>query len=115
MSRASVTLSSVGTSTPIALDWRGAAPISALATLGSSTITVDFTVQYTLDDLQLSSAPVWISAGSSTGSSATHFSSASFDAGISLGFTYPIAALRISSTALSGSAITLKVLQGEGW
>lgn len=109
------TLSSVGVSNPVNLNWRGSKPVTALVTLGSTTMTADFTIQYTLDDLQLSSSPVWISLGSSIGSSATHFSSANADAGVTAGFVYPIAGLRLSSTALSSSSLTLKALQGEGW
>lgn len=109
------TLSSVGTSPPINLNWRGSKPITAMVTLGSTTLTADFTVQFTLDDLQLSSSPVWVGLGSSTGSSATHFSSANADSPVVIGFLYPIAGLRISSTALSSSSLTLKALQGEGW
>ena len=111
----SVTLSSVGTSDPINLDWRGSKPVTAVVTLGSTTMTTDFTVQYTLDDLQLTTSQTWINAGSSTGSSATHFSSANADAAITMGFAYPIAALRIASTAISSSTLTLKAIQGVGW
>ena len=109
------TLSSVGVSNPVNVDWRGSKPVTAVVTLGSTSMTTDFTVQYAVDDLQLSSSPVWISAGSSTGSSATHFSSANADGGVTMGFAYPIAGLRLSSTAISASTITLKVLQGAGW
>src|SRR5882672_5610693 len=111
----SVTLSSVGVSGPVNLNWRGSKPVSALVTLGSTTMTADFTVQFTLDDLQLFTSPTWIGIGSSTGSSATHFSSANADAPVVLGFLYPIAGLRISSTAISSSSLTLKALQGAGW
>src|SRR6185436_7613465 len=109
------TLSSVGVSNPINLNWRGAKPITALVTLGSTTMTTDFTIQYTLDDLQLVSSPTWIAIGSSTGSPATHFSSANADGAVTVGFLYPIAGLRISSTALSSSSLRLTTLQGEGW
>jgi hypothetical protein len=110
-----VTLSSVGTTAGINLDWRGSKPVTAVATLGSTTMTADFTIQYTLDDLQLTTTQTWINAGSSTGSSATHFSSANADAAVTMGFAYPIAGLRLSSTAISASSITLKAIQGAGW
>ena len=109
------TLSSVGTSSAINVDWRGSKPVTCTVTLGSTTMTTDFTVQFTVDDLQLSSSPVWLNVGSSTGSSATHFSSANADAAVVMGFLYPIAGLRISSTAISSSSLTMKVLQGAGW
>jgi hypothetical protein len=109
------TLSSAGVSNPVNLDWRGSKPVTALVTLGSTTMTVDFTVQYTLDDLQLTTTQTWVSLGSSTGSSATHYSSANADAAVTVGFLYPIAGLRLSSTAISSSSLTLKALQGAGW
>ena len=110
-----VTLSSVGVSGPINLDWRGSKPVTAVVTLGSTTMTADFTIQFTLDDSQLTTTQVWTTVGSSTGSSATHFSSANADASVTVGFLYPIAALRISSTAISSSSLTLRALQGAGW
>lgn len=109
------TLSSVGVSNAINMDWRGTKPITCLVTLGSTTMTTDFTLQYTLDDLQLTTTQTWVNVGSSTGSSATHFSSANADAAITVGFLYPVAGLRLSSTAMSSSSLTLKALQGAGW
>jgi hypothetical protein len=114
---ASVTLSSVGTSPPINLSWLSAKPVSALVTLATTTMSVDFTVQYTLDDFQsvTSTAVNWIGVGSSIGSSITHFSSLNADAAVTIGFGYPIAGLRLSSTALTSSSLTLKAIQGQGW
>jgi len=109
-----VTLSSVGNSPAINLNWGGNNPVTALVTLGSTTMTTDFTVQITLDDLQTVASPVWVSLGSSTGSSATHFSSANADASVILGLLYPVAGMRLNSTAISSSTLTLKVIQGEG-
>lgn len=110
----SVTLSSVGVSSAINLDWRTSGPITALVTLASTTMTTDFTVQFTIDDVQLGQTPTWVSLGSSIGSSATHFSSANADAPIVLGFIYPVAGLRLSSTAISSSSLTLKAIQMQG-
>jgi hypothetical protein len=117
MSYTIVTLSSVGNSSPVALNWRGGSPTSVFANIGSSTATVDYTIQYTLDDAMLSGSSVqaWINVGSSVGSSATHFSSANFDTGVPVGFAYPIAAVRLNSTAISASTLTLRVLQGESF
>lgn len=109
------TLSSVGVSNPVNLDWRGSKPITIAVTLGSTTMTTDFTVQFTLDDLQLSSSPSWLAISSAVGSSATHFSSANADASVVMSLLNPVAGLRISSTAISSSTITMKVLQGAGW
>lgn len=109
------TLSSVGVSNPVNVDWRGSKPVTCVVTLASTTMTADFTVQYTLDDLQLTTAQTWLTVGSSTGSSATHFSSANADAAVTIGFLYPVAALRLSASAISSSSLTLKALQGAGW
>lgn len=110
---ASVTLSSVGVSATINTDWMGGKPVTATVTLGSSTMTADFTLQFTIDDLLATATPTWLSFGSSTGSAATHFSSANVD-GVVLSFLNPVAGLRLSSTAISSSSLTLKVLQGVG-
>lgn len=107
----SVTLSSVGTSDPANIDWRGGGYLTAVVSLGSTTMTTDFTLQYTLDDSQLTSTRTWFGVSSAVGSSITHFSSANADAGVSFTFLAPVAGLRISSTALSSSTLTLRVLQ----
>lgn len=107
-----VTLSSVGTSTPANLDWRSnAGYVTAVVSLGSTTMTTDFTLQYTLDDSQLSTTRAWFGVSSAIGSSITHFSSANADAGVTFTFLTPLAGLRISSTAISSSSLTLRVLQ----
>jgi len=113
MPNATVTLSSVGTSPPVNVSWRAGKPISAVVIV-SAAVAADFTIQYTLIDSQLSSSPTWLSFGSSTGSSATHFSSANSDASIAIGTQYPMAGLRISSTTFTAGTLTLTVLQGEG-
>src|SRR5262245_21990734 len=105
------TLSSVGVSRAVNLDWRDAGPLTAQVTLGSTTMTVDFTVQYTLDDLQTSVAPAWFGYSSTVGGSAAHFSSANADSGVLISFPTPIAGIRISSTALSSSSVTLRTLE----
>lgn len=112
----SVTLSSVGTSGEANLDWRGGGATTAVVTNGSSTMTADFTIQYTLDDAQLSTGTrAWFGISSATGSSAIHFlSSAIIDTAVTVSFLNPIAGLRISSTAISSSSLSFKVLQAGG-
>jgi len=110
-----VSLSSVGVSSPINLDWRGSKPVTATVTLGSTTMTTDVTLQFTLDDLQISSSPVWVGWASSVGGAVTRFTSANADSPPQITFLNPIAGLRLSSTAISASSIQLKVLQGAGW
>ena len=116
MPYATVTLSSVGTSPPINLTWRSGKPTSAVVIV-SSLVVADFTIQYTLDDAQIigSSVPVWLSFGSSTGSSATHYSSGNSDASVAIGTVYPLAGIRLSSTTFTAGTLTLKLIQGEGW
>lgn len=116
MAQAAVTtLSSVGVSNPVATDWIGSKPVTAVITMSSSTVAVDFTVQFTLDSVQSSSSPTWLTVASSVGGTATHFSNSNFDTGAVIGFGYPIAGLRISSSANGGgSTLTMKVLQGVG-
>jgi hypothetical protein len=116
MTQTTVTLSSVGNSPPVNVSWRAGKPISAVVVV-SSLVAADFTIQYTMQDSQViaSSLQTWLSFGSSTGSSATHFSSANSDASIAIGTQYPMAGLRISSTTLTAGTLTMTVLQAEGW
>src|SRR5690242_11229393 len=100
-------MSSAGNSSAIQLNWRGGKPVAATVVV-SSLFTGDFTVQYTLDDLMVSTSQTWVSFGSTTGSSATHFSSANNDAGVAIGTQYPIAGLRLSSTTFTAGSLTLK-------
>jgi len=99
-----VTLSSLGTSRFVNLDWRSGAKTSFTVT-GSSSGTFAFTVEGTLDDLQLTASPVWFSISSAaltTNSSQWQIAA-------------PLAGLRISSTALSSAALALRILQDHGY
>jgi len=113
-----VTVSSAGVSRACNIDWMANLATTAAFTVSASGSATDFTLQYTLDDLQRSSSPVWFSVSSAPGSSAQHFSNTTtFDnGGIVVPFSYPIAGLRLSSTTLSSAAqsITLRILQGAG-
>ena len=116
MPYSTTTLSSVGTSTPVNLNWIGAKPVTATVTLGSSQMTTDFTVQFSQDDIMrtASSAVTWVSvAWSSVSTTVAHYTNSWFDTGVQLSFLNPIAALRLSSSTISASALTLKVTQGE--
>jgi hypothetical protein len=101
---ASVTLSSVGTSDPVALDWRSGARTN-FAITGSSSGTFAVTPEVTLDDLQLTASPLWIAASCAalTADSSTWQ------------ITGPIAGIRMNSTALSSAVLTLRVLQDHGY
>src|SRR6266436_3382951 len=94
-----VTLSSAnvpGQSTPVALNWRSGRPTSAAvypSTTGTQTST--FTIQYTMDDLQLiggSSLALWANVSSAIGSSGTLFTSSASAEGVFYSFLTPIAA-----------------------
>lgn len=110
----SAALSSVGVSAIANLNWIGGKPTTASVTPNSSTMTSDYTIQFTLDDIQRSSSPVWVNVSSAVGSSGQHFT-ANFPDGATVQFLSPVAALRLSSTAMSSSGLVFKVVQGEGW
>lgn len=103
-------------STPVYLNSRGYAPVTASVTAATSTMTCDYTLQYTLDDPQAAASISWQNWAPFNSTAAAqvgvHFtSSQSFPDGTTFTFTAPIAGLRMSSTALSSSTLTLKVLQ----
>jgi len=125
-------------SAPVALDWRGGTPVLWQVTISSSVATGDFTVQYTLDDISLttyssvyprtgsptaypSTTTVWAAVSSTpyttlstTGSAGVHFTSSTiFPDGISGVFPASPAALRLYSSATSSGIITLKVIQAD--
>lgn len=105
---ASVTLSSVGTATLI-LDYLGAKTTTARVTLGSTSMTVNATLQMTLDSSWATNqAANWFSASS------VSISSAIADAGLTVNFLTPIAGLRLNSSAISASNVTLTALQNAG-
>jgi hypothetical protein len=58
-----VTLSSVGTSRPVNLDWLSGAKLAFTIT-GSSSGTFSVTPEGTINDLQLSSSPSWVALSS---------------------------------------------------
>jgi hypothetical protein len=101
-----VTLSSVGTSRAVNLDWAAGKPVSFSVT-GSSSGTFSYTVEGALDDLmQVASTGVaWLAL--SSGATTTNSSINSF--------TGPVAGLRVNATALSSAILTLRVIQGIGW
>ena len=116
-----------GASPAANLNLLGGKPTSVLLSFGgSSTVTNDATIQYTLDDLQLvggASLATWQILSSAIGNNSTtafHLASTTwFDTGFLAQITSPIAAVRMGSSALTSSGglgtITLKVLQGEAW
>jgi len=101
-----VTLSSVGTSRAVNLDWMNGAPTAVLV-LGASTGTTA-TIQMTLDDIQqtASSLVTWISD--------PNFTAATSNTSVAYTYTQPLAAIRLNSSAASGSSpLTMKVTQGS--
>lgn len=105
---ATVTLSSVGTSNGIVLDYVGAKTTSLALILGSTTMTADFTIQITLDSSVRGDTVNWV------GLSTTHYTSAIADSGAYVSITTPVAGVRINSSTLSSASITLKALQNAG-
>jgi hypothetical protein len=104
MARSTVSVSSVGTSRPVALDWMSGAPTRVSVT-GSSSGTFAYTIQFSLDDLQTTApaAVTWISDANAT--ALTSNSSVAFN------YTAPIAAIRINSSALSSAALSVEITQ----
>jgi len=105
----SVTLSSVGTSNPLILDYLGAKATTARITLASTTMTVNAVVQATLDSSAITgSSAAWYAVSSIAVTSAVA------DTGVTYTFETPIAGLRINSTAISSSSLRLTALQNAG-
>lgn len=100
----SVTLSSVGVSRHINLDWMSGSRI-AFAISGSSSGTFSVTPEATVDDLQLVATPSWIA-----------LSSAALSANSSIWqLSGPYAGIRLNASALSSAQLTLKILQDHGY
>jgi hypothetical protein len=101
---------------PVAnLNWIGGKPTTASVTTSSSGSS-DFSLQYSVDDVQKVAAAsvVWSGVSSAVGQLATHFASTSvFPDGVGVTFQSP-AALRLNSSA-NANTLTVKVVQGEGW
>lgn len=103
-----ITLSSIAVSTGLNMDYRQSPFNASVAVTGSSSGTFSYTVQYTLDDqnyltaIRSTIAPTW-------------FNDANLVAVSSNGTTnymFPVAAIRLNSTAISSASVTMCVLQG---
>lgn len=96
-----VTLSSVGVSRAVNLDW-GAAPRVSFSVTGSSSGSFTYTVEACLDDFQLvpSANAVWTALSSAT----TANSSLNFYQG-------PLAGIRLNVATISSATLSLRVLQ----
>jgi hypothetical protein len=97
-----VTLTSNGISRAVNLDWMSS-KFTSWAVAGSSSGTFTYTVEGSLDDLQLSAAPFWFSLSSAT----TANSSVNI-------FNGALAAIRLNASAVSSAVLTLRILQGIG-
>ncbi len=100
----SVSLSSVGTSRPVNLDWLSGAK-TAFTITGSSSGTFSVTPEGTVNDLQLTASPSWVA-----------LSSAALTANSSIWeINGPLAGIRMNAGALSSAVLTLNVLQDHGY
>jgi hypothetical protein len=116
-----------GNSPAANLNWIGGKPTTiSLSFAGSSTVTNDATIQFTLDDIERvggSSLATWQYLSSGVTNNATtpyHFASTTwFDTGFTAQVLSPLAAVRLGASALSSTGglgtITLKIIQGEAW
>jgi hypothetical protein len=94
-------------------------PISiAVYTSTTGTATGAFTVQYTLDDIQLvggASRAFWANISSAIGAAGTVFLSSTTIDGTFISLLSPVAAVRLNSTALSSGPMVMKVIQQDVW
>lgn len=103
-----LTLSSVTTSSALNLDYRQSPFNVSIAVTGSSSGTFGYTVQYTLDDPQYltiigsTRSPVWFPDANLTAMSCNATGN----------YMFPIAAVRLNSTAVSSAQLTMCVIQG---
>jgi multisubunit Na+/H+ antiporter MnhE subunit len=101
-----ITLSSVGTSRPVLLDWMNGTPVAVLV-LGASA-AVSTSIQYSLDDIMqtASSLVTWVTD--------PNYSGATSNTSVAFTYTQPLAAIRLnSSTNSTPGTLTLKVTQGS--
>lgn len=100
-----VTLNSSGISRAVNLDWAAGKPISFSVT-GSSSGTFSYTVEGALDDLQqvASTSVAWFALSSATTANSSINT-----------FSGPLAGIRLNASAVSGTVLTMRVLQGIGW
>jgi hypothetical protein len=119
-----VTSASTTPSSPVALSWRSGRP-TTLSVIATSISSATFSIQCTLDDLQIvggSSAAMWfgLSSGISTTFPSTAVAATVFNAsnaypdGINYTLLGPVAAARLTQvTSLNGGPVSLRVMQGE--
>jgi hypothetical protein len=99
-----VTLSSVGVSRHVNLDWRSGAK-TAFTITGSSSGSFAVTPEGSVQDLQLTTSPSWVA-----------LSSAALTANSSVWqISGPLAAIRMNAGALSSAILVLNVLQDHGY
>jgi hypothetical protein len=105
MPNVTVTVSSVGTSRPVNLDWRHGKSV-AITVTGSASTSFAYTVQTTMDDVQLVTAPSWMSDPAATALTA--------NSTFPIVYTQDFAAVRLASTALAANTtLVMKVNQAE--
>jgi hypothetical protein len=123
MPNQTITMSSAnvpGLSAPAVLNWRGGKPTTLSVVISTTaTSSATFQIQATVDDLQIvggTSLAFWQGLSSAPGQPATTFNASTFGPdGVLYSVLSPIAAVRLSVTALSSGPIALQTNQGEGW
>lgn len=100
----SVTLSSVGVSRAVNVDWQAARYVTYAVT-GSSSGSFTYVIEGAIDDIQQTPAAsvAWFGLSSAT--------TANSSLNVFLG---PLGGIRLNASALSSAVLTLRVLQGIG-
>ena len=121
MTYATVTLSSVGTSPVVNLNWIGGKPTTVNVVSSAAGSSGAVVIQYSMDDPQrvASSLAAWFGFSSNTfsveSSPGTIYSASSiFPDGVYIPIPGPVPAIRMNSSALT-NGFTMRVVQGEAW
>jgi hypothetical protein len=104
MNPISITISSVGTSRVVNLDWM-AGGAAAVSVTGSSSGTFAYTLQTTRDDPMLNPSPTWLSDA--------NFTAVTSGTSVPVFYSAPTAALRLSCSAISSAQLFMDVLQNR--
>lgn len=104
-----ITMTSTGTTRAVNLDYNSKTPfnVTVAAVFGSTTMTAQYSVEYTYDD------PLYLSLIGSTKSQVWQYDpviGSSATSALSVDYAAPVAAVRMTLTAISSSNVTFTVI-----